>query len=323
MPLRRRVNLADSPARVPVPPRPAPAIPYPFSPPGVYGDDPMVRLFDAHQHLHFPGLAPHRPQVIADLHAIGLAGAVVNGTCEDEWPEVAALARDHSWIVPSFGVHPWDAGNRTPDWQQRLRRVLAENPRAGIGEIGLDRWITDHLQPGDSRLAGLKVAPLDEQREVFAWQLELAAALDRPASIHCLRAIGPLHDVLRSARRPARGFLLHAYSGPVELVRPLADLGAYFSYNGYFLRARHEAKARVFAAVPPDRLLVETDAPAMELPKTRERFSLPPAPDGSTVNHPANLAATYEALAELRGLPLAALATQVEQNFRRLFLGPA
>lgn len=280
----------------------------------------MPALYDAHQHLHFPALAPHLPRVVADLAAIGVRGAVVNGTSEDEWPDVAALARAHAWVVPAFGVHPWDAGNRSPDWQRRLRAALEAEPRAGVGEIGVDRWITDHLRPDDPRLAGLPVAPVGEQSEVFAWQLELAAALDRPASIHCLRAIGTLQDVLRTARLPRRGFLLHAYSGPLELVRPLADLGAYFSYNAYFLRARHEAKSRVFAAVPLDRLLVETDAPAMELPAPHERFALPPAADGTPVNHPANLVAAYDALASIRRLPLEKLADQVAANFTRLFL---
>ena len=283
-------------------------------------------LYDAHNHLHFPALQPHRVQVFADLSAIGLGGAVVNGTCEVEWPAVSARCAEASHLSPplslihSYGIHTWDAGNRSPAWLATRRARLVAEPASHIGEIGLDRWIIDDLRPDDPRLAGLRVAPLDEQAEVLTAQLALAAELNRAASIHCLRAIGPLHEILRSAKLPARGFLLHAYSGPPELVRPLADLGAYFSYNGYFLRARHAAKSRVFAAVPPGRLLVETDAPAMELPAPHERFALPAAPGGQRVNHPANLAATYAALASLRGLPPTDLATQIEENFRRLFL---
>jgi TatD DNase family protein len=282
-----------------------------------------MSLFDAHNHLHFATLSPHRDRVVADLRAVGLHRAVVNGTCEDEWPVVSALAREHAWIVPSYGVHPWDAGNRSPDWLATLRARLVAEPQSHVGEIGLDRWIIDDLKPDDPRIAGLRVAPIEEQSEVFAAQLALAAELNRAASIHCLRAIGLLHDILRAATLPARGFLLHAYSGPLELVRPLAELGAYFSYNGYFLRARHEAKSRVFAAVPSERLLVETDAPAMELPAPHVRFPLPDAADGQRVNHPANIAATYAALALIRGVPLEELTVQVAQNFGRLFGGEA
>jgi TatD DNase family protein len=124
---------------------------------------------------------------------------------------------------------------------------------------------------------------------------------------------------LRHVNTPARGFLLHAYGGPLEMMPKFAEHGAYFSFNGAFLDARHAAKREVFKKIPADRLLVETDAPAMPLPADRARFTLPPAPDGSPVNHPANLAATYAALAELRGVPLDALAAQVEENFLRFF----
>ncbi len=276
-------------------------------------------LCDAHNHFHFAALSPHRDRIVADLRLIGLHRAVVNGTCEDEWPLVSALAREHDWIIPSYGLHPWDAGNRSPDWLAALRARLVAEPQSHVGEIGLDRWILDGLRPDDPRLAGLRLAPIEEQAEVFAAQLALATELGRAASIHCLRAIGPLHEILRAAKLPARGFLLHAYSGPLELVRPLAELGAYFSYNGYFLRARHEAKSRVFATVPAERLLVETDAPAMELAAPHVRFPLPDAADGTRVNHPANLTATYSALAALRSVPLEELTAQVARNFARLF----
>lgn len=74
-----------------------------------------------------------------------------------------------------------------------------------------------------------------------------------------------------------------------------------------------------FLQVPADRLLVETDAPAMSLPPDLERHHLPPSETGQPVNHPANLLATYAKLATLRGMTLPALAQQVAQNFHRLF----
>jgi TatD DNase family protein len=276
-------------------------------------------LYDAHNHFQDQWLAPHRTQVDADLRATGVRRAVVNGTSESDWPEVAGLAHEFAWVLPSFGLHPWDAGSRTPGWQASLRAQLVATPGAPVGEIGLDRWILDRAKPDDPRLAGLRRAPLDEQLEVFRWQLTLAAELDRAVSIHCLMAFGALHDTLRSVRLPTHGFLLHAYGGPAEMVGTFADLGAYFSFNGAFLDDRHAAKRAAFRLVPADRLLVETDAPAMPLPLAQERFALPPAPDGSPINHPANLAVTYTALAELRGVPLATLAEQVEANFHRLF----
>ena len=299
----------------------------------------MIPLYDAHCHYQDDWFAPHRARVFADLASAGIRRAVVNGTCETDWPVVAALANEYPLVLPSYGLHPWDAGNRSPDWQKKLLAHIdaATTPTAGlptvlpaiasatagalakVGEFGLDRWILDRARPDDPRLAGLRRAPVDEQLEVFAWQLDLAAARNLPASIHCLDAFGPLLDALRHAKIPARGFLLHAYSGSAEMAKSFADLGAYFSFNGAFLEPRKQRLRDVYVALPADRVLVETDAPAMRLPAPLEKFSPLVAPDGSLANHPANLAVTYAALAELRGTTLELLAAQVEKNFLRLF----
>jgi TatD DNase family protein len=276
-------------------------------------------LHDAHQHLHFESLAPHRSEILRDLAAAGVQHLVVNGTNEEEWPVVAALAREIPRVIPSFGVHPWDCGDRSPDWESRLRTALVANPGAHVGEIGMDRFIVD-LKPDDPRIAGLRVAPLAEQVEVLATQLALAAELGRAASIHCVQAFGPLMDLLRKTKLPARGFLIHGYGGPAEMIPEFARLGAYFSFNIELLRARGAGRLENFRTITADRLLVETDAPTKPPPDDLNRYPLPLASDGSRVNHPANLVVAYEQLAVLRGIPLSELTTLVERNFQRLFL---
>lgn len=292
-------------------------------------------LIDAHNHLQDAWFTPHRAAILNDLVSAGVSYAVVNGTSELDWPDVASLAGEvvpGLTLLPSYGLHPWDVGNRSPDWQRHLLRALGldggatpvasatKGAAARLGEFGLDRWILDRARPDDWRLTGRRRAPLEEQIEVFLWQLDLASTHNLPASIHCIDAWGQLHDLLRSARRPARGFLLHAYSGPDEMVKPFADLGAFFSFNGSFLEPRRARLRELFTRLPADRLLVETDAPAMRLPITHEQFPPLATPDDRPANHPANLAATYAALAVLRGANPDELAAQVEDNFRRLFL---
>lgn len=276
---------------------------------------------DAHNHLQDDWLAPHLDKIADQLTALPLRSAVVNGTCEDDWARVSELSRRFPWVMPSFGLHPWDAGNRSPVWLEKLSATLAAHPKAGVGEIGLDRWILERARPDDPRVAGLRRAPLDEQTEVFTTQLELAAKDNRAATIHCLDAWGALDTVLRTAKLPTRGFLLHAYSGPAEMIRSFAERGAYFSFNGAFLSERQTRHYDAFKLIPRDRLLVETDAPAMPLPKPWRTHKLPPAPTGQPVNHPGNIEAAYAGLASLLGLSVEALAVQVETNFINLF-GP-
>jgi TatD DNase family protein len=261
-------------------------------------------VIDAHNHLHDARLMPYRADIFAQLAALPLKRAVVNGTRESDWPAVAALAREHSWVTPSFGLHPWYVADRSDEWLAQLRAQLDACPGAAIGEIGLDRWIADHDPAA--------------QDTVFTAQLALAAERNLPATIHCLKAWGALWAIIRTQPVPARGFLLHAYGGPSEMVSGFVQRGAYFSFNAYFLHERKAAQRAVFAQLPADRLLVETDAPDMVPPAERNPHPLA-STTGKPLNHPANLPLAYAGLAEIRNQPIPALEAQVAENFTRLF----
>ncbi|MGB8168284.1 MAG: TatD family hydrolase [Chthoniobacteraceae bacterium] len=262
-------------------------------------------LYDAHNHLHDARLAPHLPAILETLRPIDLLGAVVNGTREDDWEAVAALAADHSWIMPSFGLHPWQVSTRSVVWLDKLRDQLDAHPLAGVGEIGLDRWIKDH--------------DLDDQRVVFTAQLSVAAERNRPVTIHCIQAWGALWEIIRTHPLPACGFLIHAYGGPAEMVPGFVERGGYFSFSPYFLHERKSAQRDIFRQIPPERLLVETDAPDLRPPDERNAHPLTDA-SGLPINHPANIAISYSGLAEVRGLEPAALEALVAENFARLFI---
>ncbi len=264
-----------------------------------------MNFLDAHNHLHDDRFAGRQAELVAASRAVGVVRMVVNGSGEADWPQVAALAREFpDFVVPSFGFHPWYVGARTARWRETLVEWLDATPGAVVGEIGLDRW-----KPGLA-YAG--------QEEVFVAQLRLAAERNVVASVHCLQTWGRLWELLRANPRPARGFLLHSYGGPAEMVGPLAKLGAHFSFPGYFMHERKARQRDTFKRVPADRLLVETDAPDQLLPDAANAHPLTDLRTGQPLNHPANLPAVYQFLADLRGEPLATLVAQVEANFRRL-----
>ena len=262
---------------------------------------------DAHNHLQDPRFAPVLDTVIAEMREAGVQRCVVNGTSEDDWPRVAALARAHpDLVIPSFGLHPWMAARRSSAWLDTLTTRLEEFPTAGIGECGLDRWMRDY--------------DLDDQRDVFLAQLSLAAERNLPLSIHCLQAWGPLLDCLRAHPGPERGILLHSYGGSAELVPELAKLGAWFSFSGHLL-APHKAKNHdAFRRVPPERLLIETDAPDMLPPQEARAFNLSD-PNGDPLNHPGNLPAIAARLAAILETPVDELCTRTAGNFQRFFEG--
>lgn len=261
----------------------------------------MAGYIDAHNHLHDARLDAVRQEALNALEGDDWQGMVVNGTCEDDWAEVARLAEAHPKIIPAFGLHPWKCDGRSPAWFEKLETWM-NTPRATLGEVGLDKWMRN--------------ANINDQRDVFQQQLALAGKLNRPVSIHCLQAWGHLKEILAQTNLPPCGFLLHAYSGPREMVSTFLDYGALFSFSGYFLHDRKENRRSLFAKLPESCLLVETDAPDMCLPDKldpyRQRFS-------AAVNHPCNIEINYRELAEIRGCPLTELKETVAANFRRLF----
>jgi len=262
-----------------------------------------LRLYDAHNHLQDERFRSASEELLAATAKEGVVKMVVNGSCEEDWPKVLDLARRHSAVIPSFGYHPWYVKERSPDWQRELVKFLDEVPSA-IGEIGLDRWIENYDTP--------------QQEEVFIWQLRLAAERKLPVSIHCLKAWGRLLEILQNEPRPKCGLVLHSFGGPKEMIPALAELGAYFSFPGYFAHERKLKQREAFREVPPDRLLIETDAPDQLLPDNLSNYSITDS-NGKALNHPANLAAVYRFVAEFLGKPLEELGQEVEKNFLRVF----
>ena len=258
-------------------------------------------FFDAHNHLQALRFGGQQAELLAECPEV--ARMVVNGCCEEDWPAVAALAEAHRQVLPSFGYPPWCIHERSDHWEAELNRMLDAHP-AAVGEIGLDRW-----------KEGLNY---EGQEDVFVTQLRIAAERNLPASIHCLKAWGRILELLQEGPVPERGFLLHSYGGPTEMVQAFAQLGAYFSFPGYFLRAAKGRHREAFKSVPADRLLIETDAPDQRLPDALNAYPLTDSA-GEPMNHPANLPVVYQGVAKILETPLVALAEQVEDNFERLF----
>lgn len=256
-------------------------------------------MIDAHCHLQDERFAADIGAVLERAQAAGVTRMVCNGTGESDWPRVAELAATYPAIVPAFGLHPWFVRERSADWLARLRGWLEAWPGAPCGEAGLDHALPERND--------------DEQRAVFLAQAALAAELGRPLIVHCRRAWGALQAEADVLGRLPRGFMIHAYSGGVELIAPLAALGARFSFAGGVTRTNNRRGREAAAAVPPDRLLIETDAPDM-LPDMQGA-----EPPGGR-NEPAYLGRVGAAVAALRGCSAPAVAALTAGNAER-FLG--
>lgn len=197
--------------------------------------------FDAHDHLQSYATEAELEASLAAAAAAGVQGMLCCGTCPEDWARVLEIAGRYQGVRPAFGLHPWFSAEG--GWLEKLEEFLRRCPAACVGEIGLD---------------GVKQRP--GQEEDFKAQLELAERFRRPAVLHCVQNWGRLLELLKKNRLPA--FMLHAYGGSPEMVKELAGLGAYFSFGGELTSPGRDKLRAALAAVPRDRLLFETDAPA-------------------------------------------------------------
>ena len=154
-----------------------------------------------------------------------------------EWGDLSAFNGDG--VVKFYGIHPW----YPEDALERLEAILQNDERAHVGEIGLD---------------SKRGPPIDEQIELFEAQLELAEKYRRVANIHM---IGCESEMLRILRRHRTECILHSFSGPKSYIKPFAECGCYFSISPRIHAKSEERIKALIEAIPPGRLLVETDAP--------------------------------------------------------------
>jgi TatD DNase family protein len=250
-----------------------------------------MALIDSHTHLDFPQFDTDREAVIARAREAGLAAILNVGADLPSSRAAVALAEQYDFIYAAVGVHPHDARTVTPAVLDELR-ALARHPKVvAVGEIGLDYY--------------RDLSPRPVQRQVFADQLALATELALPVVIHSREAYD---DVLAALRGWKGAGVIHSYSAGLERLEEVLALGFFASISGpVTFRRAHRLRA-VAAAVPLERLLVETDCPY-----------LTPVPYRGRRNEPAYVRYVAEAVARARGISDEALARATADNARRLF----
>jgi TatD DNase family protein len=258
-----------------------------------------MHLSDAHCHLQDPRLKDTLTDTLRECRARGIQRWMVNATREADWAAVTTLANTEPGVHASYGLHPWWQAERSPHWACHLEMLLKQHPEAALGETGLDRW--------------MKNPNIEDQIRVLEEHLELSRTLDRPITLHCLKAWPELAACLKRSPPSKKGFLLHSYAGPEAQIEGWIQAGAFFSLSPGFLHPRKAAQRAAFTKVPLERLLLETDAPDMPPPETLAilRFK---REDSQHLNHPANLALCLDAVAADRGMRPEKLVLQVEKN---------
>ncbi|MBQ7669358.1 MAG: TatD family hydrolase [Clostridia bacterium] len=259
----------------------------------------MMELIDSHAHYddkrfdeEFEG---GRDAALKKSFEAGVIAIINVATNTENMKTTLSLAEKYPNVYAAIGIHPEDCQNIGGDFDAELdviEKNLSATKVVAVGEIGLDYYWK----------------PYDRERQIYFFerQLEIAKARDLPVIIHCRDAIG---DAVEIVKRHAgvRG-VFHSYSGSAETVKELLPLGWYFSFGGP-ITYKNANKVRESArAVPPDRLLIETDCPY-----------LPPVPHRGEINYSAYMFHTLDAMADAVGLDKETLAEKLVVNTKVLF----
>ena len=252
-------------------------------------------LVDAHCHLGDAAFDADRDAVLERAGAAGVSHVVVIGESLGGSERAAALARATPGLSATAGVHPHEARTWSAETPGRLRALLAAPEIVAVGETGLD-YHYDHSAHA-------------AQRDAFEAQLALAMELGKPVVVHARDADADMAAMLRTLGGRPPTVVLHSFSSGDEVWDAGMTIGAYFSFSG-MITFKNWALTGRLAACPPDRLLVETDAPY-----------LAPVPHRGQRNEPAFVRAVAERAAALRGESPDMLAQRTTENARRCF-GP-
>lgn len=254
--------------------------------------NPPVSMFDSHAHLDAPEFDADRGRVLHDARAAGVVDMLIPAVAAAGWPALQALCTSESGLHPAYGLHPCYLDRHSDDHDlAALAAWLGTHPAVAVGECGLDEAAPGH----------------DRQVRLLRGHFEIARRFDLPLVLHARRAFEAMILELRRFGQPLQG-VVHSFSGSAEQAHQLWKLGFLVGIGGPVTHDRAQRLRKVVASLPPESLLLETDAPDQAGARHRGQR-----------NEPAFLVEVLHCVAELRDEDPESLARSTTNNARRLF----
>jgi TatD DNase family protein len=252
-----------------------------------------MKVIDTHCHLTDRRLGCRLEEVLARACEAGVGKMICSASDVADSHAAAEIAAAHEGVYFTAGVHPHEAKNAAAGYLDELAALVGHEKNVAIGEIGLDY----HYD----------FSPRDAQHRMFSEQLALAGRLGKAIVVHTREAFEDTMAILAEQGADWERLVFHSFTaGPAE-VRQLVERRCYVSFSG-ILTFKNAADVRSAAAlVPPDRLLVETDAPYLT-PEPMRHIK---------TNEPANVVHVLARLAQVLGQPAEELAERILENALR------
>jgi len=257
----------------------------------------MIKLFDTHCHLEDPAFIKDIDKVIDRIKFANVCAAMIVGTNIKRSKKAVDLATSNDIFFASVGFHPHDAKNCSEDSLNYMIKLAENHKVRAWGEIGLD--------------FNRMYSTIKDQEKWFIRQLEIAYQLDLPIIFHERDTKGRFLEILKSYNQKKYNGVIHCFSGSPKELDAYLELGLHIGITGVITINKRGADLRKLARlIPPERILVETDAPY-----------LTPAPEKNRIkrNEPAFVKSVLLKIAEVRQENPEYLANIIWENSCRLY----
>lgn len=199
----------------------------------------------------------------------------------EDWSAIVALAAEYPEVTPAFGIHPWYIADAPQNWAQKLTDLLRQNPRAWVGECGIDRLKNPNILP---------------QINILQTHIDLAQQFNRPLIIHSVKADSEMAALFSAL--PQRT-IFHSFTGSAEWGKAIQKRGFFIGLNFSILRKNNAAE--ILRALNPAQILLETDGPYQNFERNTETL-------------PQNLPILAQKIAELMQIPYIEFAQIITDN---------
>ncbi|MDE6474981.1 MAG: TatD family hydrolase [Clostridia bacterium] len=251
-------------------------------------------LIDSHAHLSDERLIEKVKEISENLPSEGLESVFEVGFDLQSSKNALALAEKYNNMYAIIGTHPHDAKYYDSEVEEFYMQSASNKKVLAIGEIGLDYYYDKSER--------------DIQRDVFARQIVIADKVGLPIVLHIRDAYGDAIDILETHKdKLNHGVLLHCYLGSVEMIKRFNKYNCYYALGGV-ITFKNAKKDDVIAAIPEDRLLVETDSPYMT-----------PVPYRGQPNEPKFVNLVVDKIASVKGVDRKIIENITYENTKRLF----
>ncbi len=250
-------------------------------------------MIDTHCHLDTEAFDTDRSDVLQRAFDGGLEAVIIPSIEPAHFDRVVELAASDRRIYCGVGIHPHNALEADDSALQRVEELIGSERVVAIGEIGLDYYYD--------------FAPRDVQRDVLRSQIAIAKRHNLPVILHNRESDDDLLDILEQEQDGTLRGVLHCFSSSPETAQRVLDLGMTISFTGNITYKKSTLGSTV-QAVPPDRMMIETDAPYMT-----------PVPHRGKRNEPVFVRHVAEKIAELHSLSFDEVLSMTTQTARRLF----